>query len=1054
MASKKDYSIDDILNELDKKRHSDDDSKPHKSSSASDFSATDIIQNPHKQSKFENTEQTAENSKPSRDFSVTDIINSDKLKEIEKDLSQKDNSASSAESKTTPVQKTESYKKANKNKAKKAVNHDNIDKSEQSFKNKSSEITDEQFSSQLQEEVVKQWMPDENSRKKQTIELEEPVNPALPPKEPQQSPFMSTNEFSVTSIIGLSKNREEDSVKVYEPAGYNPIAQKGDIPDDSSDKINKKSNDKKKKYTLSETAQMRKIKKAEAIKQALLELDSNLSTPEDLINEINPLEQLEETRIATEEDFKQKKPKNISDTDLQSAEVKQYNIKSTRKPEIHEVLQKIKTTANKDLDGEKIRESRSNTALIESLNKKLEEKRKSDVNAQRTITISLDSDNTGKANNLPKRLNIDYSKQIMSDTDSFHTEDLNSIENKIEDLRKKRKHKIRDFVLTDIDEDAAVQEEYDDDDTEDENEYKNYEDTSVIQDYLRKVQRGLSRRFLILFVLSLFTVVLTVMNDLKIEVPIHYFDKRFDVTAYLYTNLIIGIFACSSAYTVLTRGLTNLFTLKADGDSICALSISASLAGIVVQLTNTDYVQRSLAHVYISVAVVSLLFNTVGKIYIVSRTRRNFRFVSGDSQKFAGFIIDEKNTADAFTSGMKQHAPILGSMRKTEFLSDFLKSSYSYDIADHMIKFLAPISLIAAIGLGAFAYTAVPDGNKVSWAFTVFNAVLCLCTPFGLMLIVNRPLSIASKTIEKSSVSILGYDAVDNFSDVNSIMIDAVKLFPEGSVGLRKIVDNIDKIKSNVVISIDEALITAASLAISTGSIMSTLFLNMVDGKREILYKVSNPVYEDSMGISGWINNRRVMLGNRDQMKNHNIKVPNVSKEHKYIKEGTEGVYLAISGEIVALFLIEMRPNQEVKKYLKELERSNVSIILKTTDSIVSVSKLADMFEINPDMLKILPFRLHENYNEQTKYTSNSSGSFSCNGTFSSFARGILAIKKLQSNAIFNVFFQSAMIILGVLLLAIFTMFSLQNNISPMWILFYNAVSSFLILIAQSIWKY
>ena len=47
-------------------------------------------------------------------------------------------------------------------------------------------------------------------------------------------------------------------------------------------------------------------------------------------------------------------------------------------------------------------------------------------------------------------------------------------------------------------------------------------------------------------------------------------------------------------------------------------------------------------------------------------------------------------------------------------------------------------------------------------------------------------------------------------------------------------------------------------------------------------------------------------------MEMHNIDLPNKKNERKYCPEGLEPVYLAVSGDIVAMFVVGMTANPEM----------------------------------------------------------------------------------------------------------------------------------------------
>lgn len=161
----------------------------------------------------------------------------------------------------------------------------------------------------------------------------------------------------------------------------------------------------------------------------------------------------------------------------------------------------------------------------------------------------------------------------------------------------------------------------------------------------------------------------------------------------------------------------------------------------------------------------------------------------------------------------------------------------------------------------------------------------------------------------------LGYQSVEDYYDINSVMIDASTLFPEGTINLCSI-----KLFSGT--KIDEALIEAASLASHGNSILKDLFNDVISGKQKMLSHVENFVYEDSMGLCGWINNRRILLGNRELMNSHNIEgIPTKTKENEFTEGNRDALYLSVSGNLAAMFIIEVTASPAVKKCMKQLEK-------------------------------------------------------------------------------------------------------------------------------------
>lgn len=713
----------------------------------------------------------------------------------------------------------------------------------------------------------------------------------------------------------------------------------------------------------------------------------------------NELKRLAEEgkKPAEKEDIllKEKTVKLVGDSDKWAGEVLGNTIEKTS-PVKQYIPKKEKELQEKkpDIEGTRVikptlKEKRSNDALLEKLNLALAKTHSEEEEKKRTAGLALNATETGTVKAPTNGLNLDDGRVIMA-TGVLTDED--------KELKGKAKRKLRDFVMDADGDDEESDEEY----------FDTYDSTGEIWSDLCESHRVIKIRLVLLLIITLFMGIIGLMNDLGKGIIFNFFgtdvtflNKVENVQGYLFYNLIGGVVACGICASVLSNGLVKLFKLKADCDSVCAVTAFAAIVSVVVNIICSDDVLLSRAFCYVPLAVAGLMFNTLGKLTMIKRAKRNFRFISGDSAKYSAILVEDEAAASALTKGISGSVPVLAAMRKTELLTDFLKSSYGEDKSDRISKKLVPIALAAAV-LTAVISFFIPYGveglqNNIYRAVSVLVAVLGIAAPFAIMFVTNLPLTRAGLGIAKSDSVILGYEAAEEFSEVNSVMTDASLLFPAGTVTYTNI-KHFKQPNSVNNIALDQAIILAASLAIKSGSVMSNMFKDMINDKEDILVKVENCVYEDNMGILGWYGTKRMIMGSRDQMKRHDIKVPDMKKVSKYSGDNTETIYLSVGGEIVIMFFVELKANPEVKNCLKELTDSDVSIVIKTTDSIVTVAKIAEVFEIPPEKIRILPYSMHEQFNHYTKYVSRGSGAVSCNGTFTGFAKPIVTAKKLMTD--------------------------------------------------------
>lgn len=519
----------------------------------------------------------------------------------------------------------------------------------------------------------------------------------------------------------------------------------------------------------------------------------------------------------------------------------------------------------------------------------------------------------------------------------------------------------------------------------------------------------ISSRVFILAVTAFMSLYITICDQFKF--PIASILTTKNVRLYLAVHLILGLIAMFASFPVMQNGLKKLFTLKADCDSMAAMTSVTCILAMIPAFISPQLLSTENIHIYMPVAILSLFFNALGKYLIMKRAARNFKFVSRNFDRHGVTYVMDEERAERITRGTLGDFPILASMRKTDFLTDFLRYTYSSDMSDHYCKTAAPIILIVSFAISMFLiyFCKGTYASLEAWAFgfSVFSMIVASASCISIPLVCNMPLENMSKNALQNKGIMLGYQSVDDFYDTNSVLVDVASLFPEGTVRLDGI-----KVFSNT--KLDEALLEAASLTQHGGSIMAQLFNDVVtDGERP-LYRIENYSYEENMGMCGWISNKRILFGNRELMISHNIEgLPTKTKEDELAMGGKEVLYLSISGNLAAMFVVDLVADRYVKRWAKKLCKNKICIFIKSVDPCITTRKLYHLFDIPEAMSRVLPQKLHDDFNEETKKSVRLSASMATTGKFASLAELIIGTKAVHFSAIIGLILQTASIVLA-----------------------------------------
>ncbi|MCL2088143.1 MAG: hypothetical protein FWH14_01535 [Oscillospiraceae bacterium] len=575
-----------------------------------------------------------------------------------------------------------------------------------------------------------------------------------------------------------------------------------------------------------------------------------------------------------------------------------------------------------------------------------------------------------------------------------------------------------------------------------ENEYTSPDQTDEITSSLRSNRQRVKKRLSLLLLLSLIAAYINLYPDYFPAPEFMMPSNNPHVYALLcFIVILAGVFVSLSA---VAGGLVSMIRLRPERDSL----LSVAVLGSLVQISWLTFISPAAVNdvnVYLLLSMLFLLFNAFGKYLIIRRSIINFVLISyNKSDHYSLDLIDDSKYPDdpkileSLTRGLSQDDPCLAVNRKTGFLTKFMHYSYSEDISDKISRYILPFALVAALGLAVFQYW---QGSGVAKSLSVLSLTLLAVCPMGYMLAVNLPLFFTAKRISEFKAGVLGYQAAEEYSGVNCHLVNSKDLFPDNAITLRGI-------KTYSGYRIDEVILDAASVLYKADSMLSGVFLKILTGRKELLREVDSLVHENMMGISAWIDDKRILIGGRELMEHHNVVTPSRDYEKKAGGEDSEYIYLAVSGVLATLFIVKLKFDYTVDLCLQSMSKNKIDVAVKCTDFLVSNDKLADMYGIDPDMIKIIP-SIHNNLcDQQTAYAPALSGGVFNSGGFFSRVCSMLSAKRLPLNIRMGIiaFIASSVIGFGIALVYTFTeaamLTPLEITIYHMvWILIVSGIS-------------
>lgn len=556
--------------------------------------------------------------------------------------------------------------------------------------------------------------------------------------------------------------------------------------------------------------------------------------------------------------------------------------------------------------------------------------------------------------------------------------------------------------------------------------YTGEEDEKSILYELNHNIRKLFMRSLLSGIIAAVVVVLTIVtrifpNAICSAVP-------FAPAAYA-----ILLFILMAASLVLNRvamlsGLSPLVHIKGNSDTAVAVAGAAGMVQIIVSFFCLGDLNGFHVNYYTVIPMLAFFANNVGKLYMVLRVKDNFKFVSSKGQKYASKIYNNESVAMQMMSGTAADRPIIAYQHKTEFPSNFLKISYAPDPSEDLASKLAPITTIASIII-AVMYGVV----KLSFAdaLNAFALITAVSVPVATLLSVNAPVRKLCKTLLSYGSMLSGYPSVKQFCDSTAIMIDANELFPAESISL-------EGIKTFEDYGIDESLLCGIAILKEAQNPIANAFDSVVAETEETLPEVESVLYEDEIGLVGWIKSERILVGSRTLMEKYSVEVTNMEYEEKYTSQGRQVTYLSRAGRLVAMFVTRYTPDAQLKAEMQRAETNGISFLIRTTDYNVTNDLVAKLYDLFYRSIKVLPTGLGNVLREAEDTVEETSRSYLItNGKAASLARAVTGCVKIKHNISLSIIIQLIAVIFGLLVASTLSLYAGVQVMGSLEVLIY-----------------
>lgn len=440
-------------------------------------------------------------------------------------------------------------------------------------------------------------------------------------------------------------------------------------------------------------------------------------------------------------------------------------------------------------------------------------------------------------------------------------------------------------------------------------------------------------------------------------------------------NLILLLVTAAINYDIFIS-LKDLAKLKVGYDAcISFAAIVATIHAVANAFFFTDK--------FYAPAVGAMLLLAVGKLTEFTKQKRISLGLNtiATSEDRRGVVALSENASAVVSSGAVEDESwtIIG--KKTVNVQNFLKFSNYQNPLDLKASGLLLIGVAVSVLLGVIVGVLRGGASGLSTA----SLALLLSFPACSALTAELPMFNIAKHLSKYRAMLAGFKGAYDLNLANVVAVKTCDLFPKDCVKLY----DMKTLSEN---EIGHSLLDAAAVALAAKSPMAPI-LNDIVGQlpEKDLPKVGNVQYEDKMGVSGWIGERTILIGNRNLMQGHNITVPPIAVDQKILRAGYFPVYVACDGVPCLLFIVKYETDPTITAELQAMCNTGITVVVDPNDPNATDMMLCDYFGLPNDAIKVMNHNARVTYEKESRFEENLSASASFKDNICGFFAAVTA---------------------------------------------------------------
>ena len=428
--------------------------------------------------------------------------------------------------------------------------------------------------------------------------------------------------------------------------------------------------------------------------------------------------------------------------------------------------------------------------------------------------------------------------------------------------------------------------------------------------------------------------------------PLSVLDPDAAPAAFYAANLLLFAASLFVGYPVLRDGLTGLRG-RPSADTMPALAAVAALLQAVVAMLNANaYRSTEGIGLLTGMAALGLFLALVGSRVMLSAVQGGYALAAEGGELRGAYRTRDKDLIRALARDLEQKDPWVLLSRPVQTASDdFVEQSLSERASERRARKVAYILLAAAVLSGA---AFLLFGGGINCAVAAAAAVLCMGAPLSSVLVPGLAALRLQRAAAAVGAVVPGWAAIEELGGIDTIELDADDLFTADSVTL----EDIRIFKGG---RIDRAILYAASVLNESCDTLRGLFRQIIEDRTDILFPVKDLEQHTGLGFSAWCDNNRILIGTRRYMEQEGVTLPEQDYEDSHSKNGElQILYLAVSGNLHAMFVLRYVGGRNVARSLASLQRENIRLLVTSKDPSLTARHITEAYHLPEGMVTVL----------------------------------------------------------------------------------------------------